>query len=149
MGGLGLLGGGCGGATQLETGEVCPIVSEGECAQPRGVYETTYVEREGGTCGPMETVRAEVAPHRIYGFGEPCSGFVEWSDDFCMASFEASCPEEELGPGFFNQQVSHTSYAVDGLSRTGVFEMRILAPDGALHCASTYDLETRSLSCTE
>lgn len=140
----------CGGASELEPGaEECPISSDDGCAQPRGLYETTYVERAGGTCGAKETVRAEAVPHRVHGFGEPCSGFVEWSDDFCMASFEASCPEDEVGPGFYNRQVSNTTYTSDGLSRTGVYELEILAPDGTVHCASTYDLETASLSCAQ
>jgi hypothetical protein len=111
------------------------------------VYETIYVERSGGTCGAKESVRASAAPHRVYGFGLACSGFVEWSDDFCMASFEASCPEDEVSPGFYNRQVSHTTYSVDGLSRTGVFELQILEPDGTLYCASTYDSESTNVNC--
>ena len=146
---FGMLAGACGSASERDTGaeDDCPIPSDEGCAQPRGVYETSYVERSGGTCGAKEIVRARASPNRVYGFGLPCTGFVEWSDDFCMASFEASCPEEETGPGFYNRQVSHTTYSVDALSRTGVFEVQIFEPDDTLYCASAYDLESANVSC--
>jgi hypothetical protein len=147
---LGLLLGGCSSDTgdlELEPDEPCPIPNEEGCAQPRGTYETGYVERVGGTCGEIFTTRGVIDSIRFTQFQAPCSGDVEWSDDFCMASFEATCPEDDIGSGFYNEQVSNTVYSMDALSRTGVLELQIFEADGMVHCASIYDLESRNVSC--
>lgn len=144
---LGFALGGCDDASELEPDAACPVPNDAGCALPRGTYEALYVERAGGTCGNKPATRTVVSGERVTHFGGECSGDVEWSDDFCMASFEASCPEEETGSGFYNRHVSHTSYSMDALSRTGVFELEIFEPDGTLHCASTYDSETHNASC--
>jgi hypothetical protein len=144
---LALALGSCGAASELEQDADCPIANDAGCAQPRGTYEANFFERPGGTCGAKASTRAVVSGERITRFGGQCSGDVEWTDDFCMASFEATCPEEETGHGFYNRQVSYTSYSLDALSRTGVFELEIFEPDGTLYCASIYDSETRNVSC--
>ena len=146
---LGCALGGCGGASELEQGADCPVPNEVGCAQARGTYEAVYVERAGGTCGNRPSTRAVVTGERVTSFAGQCSGDVEWSDDFCMASFEATCPEEETGSGFYNEQVSHTTYSMDALTRTGVFELEIFEPNGTLYCASVYDSKTRNISCEE
>jgi hypothetical protein len=135
------------GATAPEGDVTCPIEHQGECAQPRGIYRTTYRERPDGTCGPRADFEGTVSSTRITSFPAPCSGTVHWASDFCSASFEASCPEEETGPGFTNDQVSETHYSQDGLMRTGTFKFTIFDADGNTFCESTYDTLTINLSC--
>lgn len=130
------------------SGEVdCPIPSDVGCAQPRGIHRATYTERAGGTCGTKDSTEVRVPSERTMSFNAPCSGDVVWSHDFCMASFEASSPEDEIGPGYRNEQISHTSYSEDGLTRTGVFELSIFDADGNPYCHSVYDSVTRNTSC--
>lgn len=64
-----------------------------------------------------------------------------------MATFEATCPEEETGPGFTNKQVSQTNYTNDAMIGTGVFELSIFDADGNLYCESTYDKHSFNVSC--
>jgi hypothetical protein len=88
-----------------------------------------------------------VVAERVTSFAAPCSGTVEWSSDFCSASFEATCPAEEFGPGYRNKQVSHTSFTMDGLIRTGTFELTVFDANGDIFCESTYDTLTENDSC--
>jgi hypothetical protein len=111
------------------------------------MYQFTYNERRGGTCGSRPSTTGEAPSVRSTSFSAPCSGSVTWSSDFCVASFNASCPEEETGRGFTNKQVSHTNYTEDGLIGIGVFELSIFDADGNLYCESTYDKQSLNASC--
>jgi hypothetical protein len=138
---------GCGGSSTADTDTSCPVPNHVGCAQPRGTYHISYNERRGGTCGskaPLTTVAPNL---RVTSFSPPCSGAVTWSADFCVASFEVACPEEETGPGFTNKQVSQTNYSDDGMSANGVYELSIFDADGNLFCESTYDKHSLNSSC--
>ena len=137
----------CGYARSASSEDDCPIPSNVGCAQPLGIYSATYTERAGGTCGAKDSTEVRVVRERVLSFRAPCSGDVAWSDDFCMASFEATCPEDEVGPGYRNEQISHTTYSEDALTRTGVFELSIFDADGNPYCHSVYDSVTRNTSC--
>jgi len=86
----------------------------------RGDYETVYAERSGGTCGSLEPTTVRAPPERVMRFSGSCPADILWSSDFCIASFELDCTEEERGPGFTNHQVSRKTYAQDGMSRAGL-----------------------------
>jgi hypothetical protein len=138
---------GC-GTTTADVDTSCPIANSVGCAKPRGVYKTTFNERLGGTCGERPDREVEASATRTTHFGPPCNGDVEWSPDYCSASFEVTCPDEETGAGFTNLQISHTNYTEDGLFRTGVYELTIFDANGEVHCQSTYDTFSFSKSCT-
>ena len=124
---LGMAVSACGGTSTADRETSCPIANHVGCAQPRGTYHITYNERRGGTCGGKPATDVEATNVRVTRFNAPCLGNVTWSSDFCTASFEVSCPEEETGPGFTNKQVSHTSYTDDAMIGTGVLELSIFA----------------------
>jgi len=138
---------GCGGTSSADRDTDCPIPNHVGCAQPRGTYHVTYNERRGGTCGDKASAELEASNVRVTAFAAPCSGNVTWSSDFCTASFEVTCPEEETGPGFSNKQVSQTSYTDDAMIGTGVFELSIFDADGNPFCESTYDKHSLNTSC--
>jgi hypothetical protein len=141
--------GGCGGTSTGDESSSCPIPNHVGCAQPRGLYEITYNERREGTCGSKAPIKTEAPSVRTTSFDAPCSGSVTWSDDFCVASFEVTCPTEERGPGFTNKQVSTTTYTENGLIGVGVFELSIFDQDGNLFCESTYDKHALNASCEQ
>jgi hypothetical protein len=141
--------GACAGSTSTDGDEKCPVANHVGCAQARGVYSITYNERQGGTCGPKESFRGEVANTRVTSFEPPCAGMVDWSSDFCEASFEATCPAEEFGTGYRNKQVSHTTYSMDGMIRTGTFELTVFDTNGDVFCQSLYDSLAENASCQQ
>lgn len=89
----------------------------------------------------------QVVKVRQTSFSAPCVGDIVWSKDFCTASFEVTCPEEETGPGFTNRQVSRTNYTEDGMIGIGVYELTIFDANGDVHCESTYDKHALNASC--
>lgn len=128
-----------------------------EREEPRIEHDLRHIE-EGcdlafdlARAGSVERQHSAEAHHvvaeRVTSFAAPCSGTVEWSSDFCSASFEATCPAEEFGPGYRNRQVSHTSFTMDGLIRTGTFELTVFDAKGDIFCESTYDTLTENESC--
>lgn len=138
----------CGDASSTEDDDPdCPIANPAGCAQAHGVYRTTYSERSGGTCGSRESITSRAAEERVTRFTGSCPADIMWSSDFCMASFEVDCTEEERGLGFTNHQDVRTTYARDGMSRTGVFDFSVFDANGNLTCQSTYDTLSVNTSC--
>ena len=113
----------------------------------RGTYHVRYTERVGGTCGALPTRDVAATSGRVSSFHWPCAGQVEWSNDFCSATSEATCPAETFGYGFTDRQVSHSSYTADGRTRAGTYDYSVFKPDGTPLCRSTYDVHAAVLDC--
>src|SRR5689334_12978402 len=102
--------------------------SDPTCAVPSGTYEVDYVQIDGD-CGDIPTRIVEASTSRTTSFAAPCAGTVHWSDDFCEASFDATCPRDDVGPGFHDQQHSESTYSQDAAFRTGSSDVTIFAAD--------------------
>src|SRR3954454_189633 len=66
----------------------CPVPVASGCSQPRGTYEKIFIERAGGTCGPLKTRYIPAVDPLPTHFNAPCSGTITRSDDLCSGSFE-------------------------------------------------------------
>ena len=102
----------------LMTSGAASCDSPSSCAIPSGTYDVEYV-KVNGNCGEVSVRVVTAWPERVTSFNPPCEGSVQWSEDFCQASFDATCPREDVGAGFYDQQHSESQYSQDGSTRTG------------------------------
>jgi hypothetical protein len=56
-----------------------------------------------------------------------------------MTEFVASCPAEEYGPGFYNEQHAVSHFNQDASERVGTYEQTVFRPDGGMYCHSIYE----------
>jgi hypothetical protein len=103
-----------------------------------GEYFVDYTESEGD-CGELEDRIIHAHPERVLHFLPPCSGEVTWTDGNCMTEFVASCPAEEYGPGFYNEQHAVSHFNQDASERVGTYEQTVFRPDGGMYCHSIYE----------
>jgi hypothetical protein len=123
----------------LVTSTVASCSPDPSCAAPSGTYEIEYVQLYGN-CGDLPPRVLEASPERVTSFNPPCEGTVVWSDNFCRADAVATCPREDVGAGFYDQQHSESDYSQDASMRVGAYDVTIFAPDGSIHCHSTYSV---------
>lgn len=116
------------------------------CPTPRGTFLISYVERSGGTCGPIEDrlyVNDEDAVSG--GSGTLEDPRVSVSPDNCEVSVQQTytVKNKDGVPATFEETVTARN-AKDGQSATAVF---VLKATGGLECRSTYDVTyTRQLT---
>jgi hypothetical protein len=121
------------------TGTAASCDSPSSCAAPSGTYEVVHVEVDGN-CGAVPARVVEAWPERVTAFNPPCDGTVQWSDDFCQTTLDATCPREDVGSGFYERQHSESQLSQDASIRTGTDDVTIFRPDGSAHCRSTYSV---------
>jgi hypothetical protein len=100
------------------------------CASRTGNYTAHFVERAGGTCGPLpDTVVAS-------GTSTTCQGTIAPSADNCSVDLNQTCTVS--GRSLKETGTSHWSQ--DGASGSAVITMTAYTPDGKPQCTSTYDV---------
>lgn len=108
--------------------------ASGPCGQRQGTYVLDYTERSGD-CGPVseQIVNVTGAPT----VPSSCQGTATASADNCDVKTDYACPDPSAGTDHFTGDVT---WSPDGSSGSGIQEITIYSPSGAVACESDYDV---------
>lgn len=110
-----------------------PAPAQARCAERRGRYTMTFVERRGD-CGPVPAATLEVAeqPKTVE---PPCEGSITYSEDNCRVHYDIACP---LDGGGVRAVSGDVRWSEDGSEGRGIEGMSVRTPDGKA-CKGAYE----------
>ena|SRR5687767_2291837 len=114
-----------------------------ECAERVGTYSNISRVRSGD-CGEISEI-LETVDRQPTEVESPCTGTIDYAPDNCTVVTEATCPAEDLGPGWTSTFLMHAKWNQSGSRGEAVLQVSVDDDSGANVCFGTYDVEVTRL----